>query len=342
MNTILVTGGTGFVGSWVVKGLLEKGYTVRVALRNISKKEKYSHLLPFDQHNKLSFHEADLLIDGSYDEAAKGCDAIMHIASPFLLNFKDPQTELIDPALNGTRNVLSAASKSETVKKIVLTSSVAAIYGDNVDMKKKGLTEFTEEHFNTSSSLKHSPYSFSKTIAEKEAWKINEVQNQWDLVVINPSFVIGPPLSKVSLSGTFSFVGDILSGKFKTGAPDLTFGYVDVRDVANAHILALENENAKGRHILAERCEKILILTKSIENSFPKRFKLPKSNAPKFILLMLGWAFGVTYKFVKNNVGHPLKLNASKSKKELGLTYTDFDTTVKDMVDKMDELGMIK
>ena len=342
MNTILVTGGTGFVGSWVVKGLLEKGYKVRVTTRNTNNKEKFKHLFELTKSENLEFFEADLLKEGSYNTAAEGCDAIMHIASPFILKYKDAQKELIEPALNGTRNVLQAASSSSTVKKVVLTSSVAAVHGDNIDMKNQGLTEFTEEHFNTSSSLKHQPYSYSKTIAEKEAWSISKKQKQWNLVVINPSFVLGPPLSKQSKSGTFSLVGDILSGKFKTGAPKLTFGYVDVRDVANAHIQALENEKAQGRHILAERCGDFIELSNSIETAFPKRFKLPKSESPKLMLLMFGWAFGATYKFVKNNVGYPLKLNTTKSKKELGLTYTDFDTTVKDMVNKMDELGMIK
>jgi nucleoside-diphosphate-sugar epimerase len=113
----------------------------------------------------------------------------------------------------GTRNVLNAATKSGTVKKVVLTSSVAAVHGDNIDMQEQKLTEFTEEHFNTSSSATHQPYSYSKVIAEKEAWKLAEAQNRWKLVVINPSFVLGPSLTGSSDSESISFMKDILKGK---------------------------------------------------------------------------------------------------------------------------------
>jgi nucleoside-diphosphate-sugar epimerase len=192
-KTILVTGGTGYIGSWVTKGLLEKGYTVRLTVRDKDKKEKYRPLQDIEKNTegKLEIWEADLLKEGSFDKPAEGCLAIMHIASPFTFRIKDPQKELIDPALKGTRNVVNAATKSTTVKKVVLTSSVAAVHGDNIDMKKLGITEFTEEYFNTSSSLNHQPYSYSKVLAEKEAWEIHKNQDKWKLIVINPSFVMG-------------------------------------------------------------------------------------------------------------------------------------------------------
>ena len=146
-QTILVTGGTGYIGAWVVKGLLEHGHTVRVTVRNIQQKEKYQFLLDLAKkaEGSLEFWEADLLKTGSFDEAAKGCDSIAHVASPFKLNVKDAQKDLVDPAVIGTTNVLQAANKSGSVKKVVLTSSVAAIHGDNIDMKNHNLTSFTED-----------------------------------------------------------------------------------------------------------------------------------------------------------------------------------------------------
>jgi nucleoside-diphosphate-sugar epimerase len=254
-KTVLVTGGTGYIGSWVTKMLLEKGYTVRLTVRNKSKKENYQHLIDIENNTdgKLEFWEADLLSEGSFDAAAEGCSSVIHMASPFTLRFKDPQKELIDPALKGTRNVLNSATKSSSVKKVVLTSSVAAVHGDNFDMKELGLSEFTEEQFNYSSSLSHQAYSYSKVLAEKEAWKINKEQDKWKLIVINPSFVMGPSLSKTSNSESLNFMKEMLSGKYYLGAPNLMFGFVDVRDVAKAHLLALEYESAEGRHILAER-----------------------------------------------------------------------------------------
>ncbi len=340
---VLVTGATGYIGSWVVKKLLDKGYTVRATARDKNKTEKLKPLLDLAQQSrgKLKVYEADLLKEGSFDEAAKGCEYLIHLASPFTLRFKDAQKELIDPALNGTRNVLSAATKSGTVKKVVLTSSVAAVHGDAIDMKEKGLEEFTEEQFNDTSSVDHQPYSYSKVLAEKEAWKINENQKQWKLVVINPSFVVGPSLTGASNSESLNFMKDLLSGKMAMGAPDLWFGFVDVRDVAWAHVKAMEDPKAEGRHILAERTMNILQLAGIIRDLFGKKYKLPKSNAPKWLMYIMGPFLGVNAKFVKRNVGYPIRLNTSKSKKALGIKYTHIEHTMEDMVKQMHELNLI-
>lgn len=342
-NTTLITGGTGYIGSWIVKYLLEKGQTVRVTVRDKNRKDKIQHLVDMEDKlpGKLEFWEADLLKKGSFDEAVKGCEIIYHIASPFKLKIKDPYRDLIDPAVKGTRNVLNAANNSGTVKKVVLTSSVAAIHGDNKDMKEQNLQEFTEEQWNTSSSPKHQPYSYSKVAAEKEAWKIYDAQNNWKLVVINPSFVMGPSLTKATESESLTFMKDMLNGKFAMGAPDLCFGFVDVRDVANAHVLAGEKTDAEGRHLLAERTANILELANVIKQEFGDEFKVPTKKSPKFLMFLMGWMFGVSIKFVKRNIGYPIKLNNSKSKEKLGLSYTPFNKTVRSMVEQMKEQGLV-
>ena len=338
-KTILVTGGTGYIGSWVTKGLLEKGYTVRLTVRNKAQKDKYKHLLDIEKstNGKLEFWQADLLSEGAFDQAMEGCSAVIHMASPFTLRFKNARKELIEPALNGTRNVLNAATKSATVKKVVLTSSVAAVHGDNIDMKELGITEFTEEHFNYSSDALHQPYSYSKVLAEKEAWKIAQNQNQWKLVVINPSFVMGPSLTETSNSESLNFMKEMLSGKYFFGAPNLMFGFVDVRDVAKAHILALENDSAQGRHILAERTISVYEFSKIIKKIYGNKYKLPMMQSPKFILYTVGWAFNLTNKFITRNVGHDIRLNTTKSKEKLGLTYMSLEQTVKDMIDQIEK-----
>lgn len=344
MEKVLVTGGTGYIGSWVVKELLEKGYHVRLASRNTKKQEKFKHLheIASAEKGELELFEADLLDEGSFNEAAKGCQSVIHIASPFSLNVKDAKKELIDPAKEGTRNVLTAATKSGTVKRVVLTSSVAAIHGDSKDMQDANLDEFNEEHWNTTSSEKHQPYSYSKTVAEKEAWQIAGSQNQWDLVVVNPSFVVGPSLTELTSSESLNFVSNLLNGKFKTGAPELYFGFVDVRDVAHAHVLALENEKAEGRHIVSNKVMNFLEFAKLIDSEFPAKYKLPKSLAPKFIMYLTGWMFGVSFKFVKNNVGYEIRLDNSKGKRELGMSYRDMSNTVQDMVKQMEKQGFVK
>jgi len=337
MKTILTTGGTGYIGSWVVKDLLEKGYTVRLTVRNKAKTSGYQHLTKIAEtaSGKLEIWEADLLKEGSYNAAAEGSDAIIHMASPFFLKFKDAQKELIEPAVNGTINILNAANASSTVRKVILTSSVAAVHGDSIDMQELGLSEFTEEHFNSTSTIKHQPYSYSKVTAEKTAWKMADAQNKWTLVVINPSFVMGPPLTLETKSESIQFMRDMISGKFYTGAPALEFGFVDVRDVSKAHILALENPNANGRHILAERTTGFFELGKVIDQEFKGVYKTPMMKTPKFMLYLIGWMFGLTTKFISRNIGYSIKLNNSKSIHELGLQYTPFNVTVRDMILEM-------
>jgi nucleoside-diphosphate-sugar epimerase len=341
-HTILVTGGTGYIGSWVVKGLLEHGHTVRLTVRNLADQPKYQFLLDIAKKSagSLEIREADLLNPGSFDDAAKGCDLIAHMASPFILTVKNPQKDLVDPAVKGTVNVLEAATRSGTVKKVVLTSSVAAVHGDNSDMKNQNLEVFTEEQFNTSSSLAHQPYSFSKVEAEKKAWEMAKKQSRWELVVINPSFVMGPPLSLGSKSESMKMMADLLSGRYKTGVPDLIFGFVDVRDVARAHIYALENP-AEGRHILAGRVTNLPALVNIIRSEFGDAYKLPKSVLPKWVMALIGGFFGISGKFVRNNVGIPIKLDSSKSRDKLKLEYIPLEQTVKDMVEQMKSLSQI-
>jgi nucleoside-diphosphate-sugar epimerase len=183
-KTIMITGGTGYVGSWVIKDLLENGYTVRACVRDKNNRQKVQHLLDLaiGAVGSLELWEADLLKMGSFDDAARGSDAIFHLASPFTLRFKDPKKDLLDPALVGTRNVLAAASLSGTVKKVILTSSVVAVHGDNVDMKELGLKEFTEENFNYSSSLTHQPYSFPRWWLRRKHGKSSRISATGNLL----------------------------------------------------------------------------------------------------------------------------------------------------------------
>ncbi len=336
---VMITGGTGYIGSWVVKYLLEDGFTVNVTVRDKSKTEKIQHLkdLAEGQPGTLAFFEADLLKEGSYSEAMDGCETVFHIASPFIYGkLKDAQKQLVDPALKGTQNVLNTVNQTATVKNVVLTSSVASVYGDAIDMKIKGLTEFSENDWNTTSTIKHQPYSYSKVLAEKEAWNINKAQNRWKLVVINPSFVMGPALSKISDSGSLAFLKDFLSGKMRSGVPAIDFGYVDIRNVAKAHILAASLPNAEGRNIIMNKVMSMLEFSKVIDSQFPGKYKLPKMESPKFMLYLVGWMFGLSFQFITKNVGYPLNMNNSKSKEILGIEYLPFEKTMKDMIEQLE------
>lgn len=171
-KTVLVTGGTGYLASWIVNYLLEDGHNVRMTVRNKQKKEKYAHLLEIAQQSEgeLSVYEADLLIQGSFDEAVNGCEYVIHTASPFFISgISDAKEELVKPALEGTRNVLGAVNRSKTVKRVVLTSSVAAMNGDNCDLQPNEVLD--ETHWNETSSENHQPYNYSKTVTLKRIKK---------------------------------------------------------------------------------------------------------------------------------------------------------------------------
>jgi nucleoside-diphosphate-sugar epimerase len=341
---VLVTGGSGYIASWVVQQLLEQGYKVKATVRNKSKVAKVDHLLELQKQftGKLELYEADLLKEGSFKEAMKGCELVIHMASPFKVNVKDAQKELVDPALKGTRNILKQVNETPTVKRVVLTSSVAAIYGDAIDIKGTKNGVFTEEYWNTTSSLKHQPYSYSKTVAEKEAWKLQKSQSRWDLVVINPSFVMGPSLSNRTDGESTDFMIQLTSGGFKTGAPYLSFGFVDVRDVAAAHILAGTKESASGRHITCATSKTMLEAATILRKEFGNKYQLPSRQLPKFLMYLVGPFAGFSWKFVSNNIGIPTSFDNSYSKTDLGLVYRDLSETFKDQVAQLKESGHIK
>ncbi|HET8573112.1 MAG TPA: NAD-dependent epimerase/dehydratase family protein [Edaphocola sp.] len=343
-SIVMVTGGTGYVGSWIVRALLEKGYTVRAAIRNKSNISKVRHLLDIEAGTPghLELWEADLLAEGSFNDAARGAQYVIHTASPFTLHFKDAQRELIDPALKGTANVLNAATGSGSVQKVILTSSVAAVHGDNIDMSAQKLSEFSENQFNTTSSLNHQPYSFSKVLAEKAAWQLAEAQTQWQLVAINPAFVMGPPLNSRSGSESLTLMKALLGGKYKTGIPDLKFGFVDVRDVAQAHILAMENDHVEGRYILSAEVCSLYDLAQQLKSIYGKKYPLPVRKVPKFLISLLAPLFGLNRRFVRRNVGYPLQFNTTKSRASLQLSYRPLLQTLEDMVGKMEKLGMVQ
>lgn len=340
---VLVTGGSGYIASWVVKQLLEQGYLVHATVRNKSKLSKVDHLLKMQNEfpKKLKLFEADLLKEGSFAKGMEGCELVIHMASPFIMGSKNPQKELVDPALKGTQNVLNQVNQTDSVKRVVLTSSVVAVYGDAIDMEKTKNGVFTEEDWNKTSGLSHQPYSYSKTLAEQEAWKIQKTQDRWDLVVINPGFVMGPSLSNRVDGESAEFMLNMITGKLATGVPNLTFGYVDVRDVAAAHVLAGTKPEAKGRHITCVSSHSMLDIAKLLKITFGKRFKLPSSEVPKFLMYAIGpIAAKMSWKYINGNVGHPLLFDNSYSKENLGLSYRPIEETLADHANQLIESGL--
>lgn len=340
---VMITGATGYVAGRIIEKLLSEGITVHAAVRQPDNKEKTKYLdsLAEKLQGEIKYFKSDLLVEGSYDKAAEGCEVIFHTASPFTLEVKDPQKQLIDPALKGTKNVLSTASKIETIKRVVLTSSCAAIYGDSADVAEAPNGILTEEVWNTTSSLEHNPYSYSKTLAEKSAWEIAEKQSKWDMVVINPSFVVGPGINPNATSETYNIFKQLSDGTMKSGAPHWEVGVIDVRDLAVGHYNAAFTPTANGRNIISAETSSFLGIAKILVDNF-SGYPFPKKKAPKFLAWLFAPAAGMTRKMVSKNVGHYWKADNSKSIKELNMNYRSVEETVIDFFKHLEEGGVVK
>lgn len=343
---VLVTGATGYVAGWIVRRLLEEGFTVHAAVRNPSQKGKVTHLdaLAATLPGKLRYFASDLLEPGSYAEALRGCRVVFHTASPFIAAVDDPQRDLVDPAQLGTRNVLEQAAATSSVTRVVVTSSCAAIYGDNRDLLHAQGPKFTEEDWNTTSSLAHQPYSYSKVVAEREAWRLAEAQDRYRLVTVNPSLVLGPGISPHGTSESFNIIRQLADGTMRAGVPDLPIGVVDVRDVAEQHLRAGLWPDARGRYIASAHDTSFLGIAQSLRASVGDAYPLPRRAVPKWLLWLIGpfvnRAF--TRKMVARNVGYPWRGDSSKAIRELGMSYRPLDETTRDMLAQLVEVGVVR
>ena len=334
----MVTGATGYVAGWLVKKLLDEGYTVNATVRNIEQKEKLSYLDKLSENapGKIQYFEADLLQKKGFKEAMEGCTIVFHTASPFINSVKDPQKDLIDPALIGTKNVLEIVDEVPEVKRVVLTSSCAAIIGDARDVLNMPGKIATEAIWNETSNIKHQAYSYSKTIAEKEAWKINKGK-KWQLVTINPSLVIGPGINPNGTSESFKIVKQLIDGTMKTGVPALEFGMVDVRDVAEAHFKAAFEPNANGRYIVSAEHHRILKLAQILRENGINTSKLPKKELPKWLVWLIAPAAGLQRSMIARNVGYPWRVDNSKSIKELGMQYRPISKSIVEFAEQINK-----
>ena len=249
MSTVLVTGGSGFIGSHAIVQLLATGHTVRTTVRNLKREADVRMLVKqggiADADGKLTFYEADLTHDAGWKEAAKGCEYVLHVASPFPAQVPDDENELIVPAREGTLRVLRAARDAD-VKRVVMTSSFAAIgYGHPPQS-----APFTEKDWTDVNGEGVSPYVKSKTLAERAAWEfIGREGWRLELAVVNPVGVFGPVLS-ADYATSILLVEKMLAGALP-GCPRLKFGVVDVRDVVDLHLRAMTRPEARGERFLA-------------------------------------------------------------------------------------------
>ena len=285
-ETVLVTGGSGYIGSWCVIELLRRGYAVRTTVRDLKSEPRARAAIVALAGNQgvLSFHAADLTRDEGWNEAAAGCDYVLHVASPLgVAEPKDPN-ELIVPARDGALRAVGAAIRAE-VKRVVMTSSVAATgRGHNAP---DGVAD--ETVWSDGEDPRIGAYARSKTLAERAAWDlIASSGSATTLATVNPALVLGPVLSQ-DFSGSVLVVKRLLSGDVP-GVPRLGFNVVDVRDVADLHIRAMLSDKAAGQRFIAAGAWAWM---GDIAEILRRRLgadaaRVPTRKAPDFLLRLVG------------------------------------------------------
>ncbi|KAK8960778.1 Cinnamoyl-CoA reductase 1 [Platanthera guangdongensis] len=281
-------------------------------------RKKTEHLRSLEGANeRLHLVKANLLEEGSFDAAIDGCECVFHTASPFHHDITDPQAELLDPAVKGTVNVLNSCSKTSTVKRVVVTSSAAAVVYSERPRNSDVIID--ETWFSNADFAQQNKvwYILSKTLAEEAAWKFAK-DHAIDLVTINPAMVIGP-LLQPTLNTSNAAVLKLINGS--STFPNLTFGWVDVKDVCEAHILAYENPSASGRYCLVERVLHYSELAKLIKELYP--------------------SIQVADKPADDKPAAPSYQVSKEKAKGLGINYTPFEESIKATIESLKEKGFV-
>jgi len=342
---VLVTGANGYVASWLVRRLLERGFDVHATVRDPRDPGKTGHLnaIARDSPGRLSFFRADLLDPGGFDRPMEDCGLVFHTASPLIVrDVDDPVRDLIEPATLGTRHVLDAANRTPSVRRVVFTSSIVAVYGDAADLADIGEDRFDESHWNTTSDVHHQPYARSKTLAERLAWKMAGAQQRWDLVVVNPGLVLGPTLSPHTAAEGVLVMLDFGSGYYGFGAPELEFAIVDVRDVAEGHLRAGLMPEASGRHILVSETLGVIEIASVLRAHFGDGFPFPRQTVSNTVALMLAPRRGIPQAVAKRNLGYPLRFANRRAREALGMTFRPAAESVVEHFRQLLEDGLVR
>ncbi len=326
-ETVLVTGGSGFIGGWCVIRLLQQGYTVRTTVRSLTRENSVRATLGkvVDAQDRLSFHAAELTSDVGWDVATSGCDFVLHVASPVTLSQPKNPDELIAPARDGTRRVVEAGIKAG-VQRIVLTSSVAAA-SRNATLVESVSDETVWTDLNDPNV---SAYARSKTLAERMAWDlIASSGGATTLVAVNPSVVLGPVLSG-DYSASVQVVERMLSG-MAPGIPRLGFNFVDVRDVADLHIRAMTEPEAAGQRFIAAgtfgwMADLAILLRARLGDAANK---VPTRRVPDF-LVRLAALFNKELRTAAPRLGQKRDFTSAKAQATLGWRPRPLEETVLD------------
>ena len=340
MSTVLVTGGSGFIGSHCILQLLAAGHTVRTTVRNLARQADVRAMLKqggAEPGNRLSFFAADLEADAGWDNAAAGCDYILHVASPFPSKVPKNEDELIVPAREGALRVLRA-SRDARVKRVVLTSSFAAIGYGHLPQP----TPFDETSWANANGKGVTAYVKSKTLAERAAWDfIAKEGGGLELAVVNPVGVFGPVLGP-DYSTSILLVQRLMDGAMP-GCPKLYFGVVDVRDVADLHLRAMTDPAAKGERFLAVSGDFISML--EVGNILRDRMgmqarKVPTRELPNW-LVRIASLRDPAVKQILPELGKRRNATNAKARRVLGWTPRTREDAIAATAESLVRLGLL-
>ena len=337
METVLVTGGTGFIGLHCLQQLLDKGYKVKTTIRSESRKQEVMEAMKKHSSNfeNLEFFIADLLSDDGWSEAVNGSKYVLHVASPFFLGEPENEDVFIKPAVEGTLRVLKACADAD-VKKVVLTSSFAAVgYGHP---KEKEV--YTEEDW-SSVDGEISPYAKSKTLAEKAAWEFVEnleESKKFELTVINPVAVTGPMLTS-DIGSSNDFLLKLISGSMPA-CPKIHMGYIDVRDVAKAHIFSMTEEKTNGERIIVSENEMFFAeVGKTLNEAGFK--KSPTKELPNFLVKIMSFFVG-ELKTLISALDRRGDIDKTKAERFFNWEYISTEQSVTETAQQLQEMGLTK
>jgi nucleoside-diphosphate-sugar epimerase len=341
MSTVLVTGGSGFIGSHAIVQLLAAGHTVRTTVRSLKRESDVRAMLKTggaESDGRLSFCAADLLDDRGWREAVDGCDYVLHVASPFPPGVPKAEDELIVPARQGALRVLRAARDSG-VKRVVLTSSFAAIgYGH-----APRTTPFTEADWTNPEAKDVAAYPKSKTLAERAAWDfISSEGGALELAVVNPVGVLGPVLGP-DYSTSILMVQRFMDGAVP-GCPRLSFGLVDVRDVVDLHIRAMSNPAARGERFLAVASDDVAMV--DIARVLRSRMgaaarRVPTRKVPDWLVRVAALRDPAVRQILPE-LGKPKRASSEKARRLLGWSPRPYEESVVDTAESLVRLGLLK
>lgn len=323
-KTVLVTGGSGYLGGWCIVELLKRGYTVRTTVRDLAKEPQVRSTIAqeVDPGDRLSVLAADLGTDEGWPAAVQGADYVLHVASPFPPKQPKDPDELIIPAREGTLRVLRAALDADA-KRIVVTSSIAAIRLS----KGSEARTLTEDDWTDPDAPGLTPYIRSKTIAEQAAWDLVKERGQEDrLAVVNPGAIIGPVLND-DLSYSLQAVQRLMDGG--PGVPRLGFSFVDVRDVANMEIAAMTTPEAGGKRFIA--VTKFLWMVEAGEILRDRlgdaASKVPTRTVPNFVVRGLA-LFDPGIRSVVGGLGKRSDFSSERARSVLGWSPRPIEDTI--------------